>query len=368
MVYTPRFNTAEEQLQNSIDKRRAESMAVLTQVQNNVPQDSLVRTASVVFQPGEGELLMAGGDWQRPLTRHALGQASSRVGFPQGYAADVMAEKGGVGREVVARALTTLYAAEDPERKFLVRAVNGKVHGVLSDAYRRLDARPGLDAFISAVQKVGAVPYGGVVTDTRVQVKAILPRIFTLGSTVTDPHGTRFTDQIIIGLAWSNSDFGVGKYSLNLYTERVRCLNGMIMEALFATRHVGGRLEEGDFFSERTHKLDTATMVSATKDYVTAHLAPSAVEKTVGLLQAAASKSLDLESEINGVLKRALTKGEIKGLTSALQSVNENEMPLGPPTPYRMANALAWLANSDETEPDRKLDLQKLAGTYLKAA
>lgn len=361
---------AENLLAKAIRERLAQSQSVIDHVQNNVPQDRLLRTAAVTFRD-DADLTINGGtnggSFTAPLTRHALGQAASRVGFPASYAADVMAEKGTVGREVVARALTTLYAAEPTTRKMLVRSVNGKVHGIMSDAYRRLDSRPGVDAFIGAVSALGAVPYGGVVTDTRVVIKAILPRVFVLGSQRTDGHGDRFHDAIALGLSLSNSDFGAGTYKLNLYVERVLCLNGMIGEAAFAQRHLGARLEEGDFYSERTHRLDSATMVSATKDYVKAILSPEGVEKTVAILQNAATTKLDLEAEINSVLKKTMTKEEIKGLTAALQSVNEDEMPLGPPTPWRMANAISWLAGKAE-DADRSVDLQRMAGKYLRAA
>jgi hypothetical protein len=355
-------------LEKAIKERLARSQEIIRHVQDNVPQDRLLKASAVWFAPNTAgrldELVMtagnANGSFTQPLTRYALGQAAGRVGFPAAYAADVMAERGGVGRKVVADALTTLWAAQEPVKKILVRSVNERIHGVLSDAFRRLDCRPGVDAFIGAVQKFGAVPYGGEITDTRVAIRAILPRIFKLGS------GT-WNDSVAIGIILRNSDFGAARYSLALYVERVRCLNGMIGEMLFAQTHLGGRLDEADFYSDRTHKLDGATMVSATKDYVKALLAPEGIERTVAVLQEAASKSLDLQHELDAVLKKAMTKEELKQVTAALQSVDEDEMPLGPPTAYRMSNAISWVANH-AIDPDRSLDLQRLAGNYLKAA
>jgi hypothetical protein len=42
-------------------------------------------------------------------------------------------------------------------------------------------------------------------------------------------------------------------------------------------------------------------------------------------------------------------------------------MPLGPPSYYRMANAISWVAGQVE-DADRGLDLQRLAGKYLAPA
>lgn len=347
------------------------AQATIAHVQENVPKDRLLKASAVWFAPQADQLVMtagsANGAFTQPLTRYALGQAAGRVGFPAAYAADVMAERGEIGRKVVADALTTLWAASDPTKKVLVRSVNERVHGVLSDAFRRLDCRPGVDAFCKEAAAVGAVPVEGVITDTRIAIKAILPRLFRLGNVKTDPHGDKFTDTVAIGIVLRNSDFGAARYSMALYVLRVLCLNGMIGEQIMAQTHVGARLDEADFFSDRTHKLDAATMVSATRDYVKAFLSKDGVERTVAVLQEAATKSLDLKAEIDTVLKKSMTKAELQSVTAALQSVNPDEMPLGPPTPYRMANALAWVANASD-DPDRKLDLQRLAGNYLRAA
>lgn len=362
---------AESILARSIKEKLADSQRVIDHVQNHIPVDRLVRAQAVAFREEGEQLVMAagtnGGSFAQPLTRYALWQAAARVGFPAGYAADLMQERGALGREVVGRALTTLWNAEAATKKVLVRSVDDKIHGVLTDAFRRLDARPAVDAFIGAVQKFGAVPYGGEVTDTRVAIKALLPRIFRLGSEHVDPHGDRFNDAVAIGVILRNSDFGAARYSLALYIERVMCLNGLIGEMLFAQTHVGARLDEADFFSDRTHKLDAATMVSATKDYVGALLAPEGIERTVSVLQRAASEKLDMQKELEGALKKAMTKEELKQVTAALQSVNENEMPLGPPTPWRMSNAISWVAGQAE-DGDRRLDLQRLAGSYLRPA
>lgn len=348
-------------LTRSIERKRAGVENTVRHIMENVPSDTLLRSAGVHFSKGDGlGVLMEGnGTFSQPLTRYALGQAAAKVGFPSAYAADVQAERGEVGRSVVAQALTTLYADEPSTKKVLVRSVNGKVHGVLSDAFRRLDCRPAADAFIGEIQKHGAVLYEGNVTDTRVALKAILPRVFSLG----EPG--KWNDAVALGICLRNSDFGAARFSLAVYVERVRCLNGMIGEQIFAQTHIGGRLDEADFFSEKTHKLDSDTVVSATQDYVKALLSPVGIAGTLAVLNAAASKALDLTEEIGSVLKKSLTKEELKGVIGALQSVNEDEMPLGPPTAYRMANALSFLAASAD-DGDRALELQRLAGQYLK--
>ena len=370
--------TAEQILTAKLDSSRASTATVIERIQNEQPQDRLVLRPTACFDSSGDELLMRTPHSAEPLTRYSLGQACGNVHFPAAYANDVIVERGPLGRKVIADALTTLYAAEPKERtvgqsrktipnRMLVRSVRGRIHGIMSDAYRRLDSRPGVDAFCAAAQQFGAVPIEGTITDTRIAIKAVLPKVFTLGRTRKDVHGDSFKDSVAIGVILRNSDFGAGKYSIAMYLLRVLCLNGMIGEMLLAQTHIGARLEEADFFSKRTLELDSDTMVSATRDYVGAFLSPEGVERTVGLLNDAVGREIDLEHELNSTLKKAMSKDELKAVTAALQSVNEEEMPLGPPSAYRMANALSWVAGKS-TDSDRRLDIERLAGDYLKAA
>lgn len=339
------MNDATAKLQSIIDLGRAKAATAINYIQDNVPQDALLAMPAAHFSDVDHVRLN-----DRELTRHALGQACGRVGFPAGYAADIIGTD--VGRRVVSGALNQLWHADT--RRVLTRTVQGKVHGIMSDSFRRIDCRPLVEAFANAAARIGAVPVDGVVTDTRLAIKAVFPEPFLVGG----------RDAVALGVVLRNSDFGAGAFSISAYVMRLLCLNGMIGEKLFQQRHLGGRLEEADFFSERTHRLDAATMTSSTVDYVTGLLGADGRQRTVELLERAATERLDPEAELG---KLRLSKAESGLVRSALQSVDEAEMPLGPPSPYRMANAIGWAAGQ-VTDADRKLDLERLAGEYLKAA
>ena len=71
-------------------------------------------------------------------------------------------------RELLAHNLKTIFANRFGKSRYLLRSVHGEVRGFLSDRYRRLDSRPIIEAFATAVRQKGALPYDGYVTDTKV--------------------------------------------------------------------------------------------------------------------------------------------------------------------------------------------------------
>jgi hypothetical protein len=97
-----------------------------------------------------------------------------------------------------------------------VRTLNNEVRGFLSDSYRRLDSRPIIEAFVTGVQRLGALPYKGIVTDTKVAIQAILPDVF---ETVIPGEVLAFV------LSLENSDFGNGALSLRVGALRIWCDN-----------------------------------------------------------------------------------------------------------------------------------------------
>jgi len=52
------------------------------------------------------------------------------------------------------------------------------VRKFLSDSYRRIDSRPVVEAFATAGQEKGALPYEGYVTDTKIVIQAIMPEVY----------------------------------------------------------------------------------------------------------------------------------------------------------------------------------------------
>lgn len=81
-----------------------------------------------------------------------------------------------------------------------------------------------------------------------------------------------------------------------------------------------------------------------------------------GIRQAEAKK-VDWRHASSAVSKRLL-KGELEEVRKAFESDDVINLPAGQ-SMWRMSNALSWLAGQQLTNPDRQMELQRLAGEVL---
>lgn len=340
---------------------------VIEQVQNDVPTDALVPGKKLRFAvaPETKELVMAqevAGDKlgailpDRPILTihdHALQQIAARPSIRNlSTVVNELYGKGEWGKELIAHNLNEIYSHMNGQR-YLLRSVRGEVRGFLSDAYRRLDSRPLLEAFIGAVRKFGARPVDGFALQTKMNVRAILPMVF-------EP----FKGEIMaFGAQLSDSDFGDGKLGVSGFVLRMWCTNLATTEDVLSQIHLGRRLSDNVAFSEHTLRLDTETMASAVNDVAAHVLGPSAVNQYIDLVKRANDEKVEPD-KIHAWAKKNLTKSESDAAVNRFNSADVEMLPPGQ-TRWRWSNALSWLANETEDE-HRKLELQEFAGGILK--
>jgi hypothetical protein len=236
--------------------------------------------------------------------------------------------------------------------KFLVRTLNNEVRGFLSDSYRRLDSRPIIEAFVTGVQRLGALPYKGIVTDTKVAIQAILPDVFDVIP----------GEVIAFVLSLENSDFGNGALSLRVGALRIWCDNLAVFEENMRQIHLGRRLDENIVFSQRTYLLDTKTTVSALEDIIGVQLNREGLKRRMELLAVTAQKAVDPQAAMK-MLKHSLGVGQAQQVIDAYKSADIEMLPAGNDA-WRLSNAISWIAGK-ETDGEKKLDLMKLAGKVL---
>lgn len=312
--------------------------------------DALEATEEVQRAKG---LVVKVGDKARPeaIHDHALGQLAARAEIPSAYLRELAR-----GKEwqmaLAAEILSKHYTHGNGTDKYLVRSVLNQVRGVLSSSYRRLDSRPLVEAFAEECQKVGAVPVNGTVTDTRIALKAVVPIVYT------PVPG----EAMVFGIEWSNSDFGHGKHSLRVFLERLWCLNGATLENALGQVHLGREISDDIEISERTRNLDTQASMSALRDVMQATLSKGAVEKVCQAIQAAQSQGVEWRN-VKGALGKRLLKGELDEAEKLFKSEEVVTLPAGQ-SRWRASNVLSWMAGKSE-DPNRKLDLQRLAGEIL---
>jgi hypothetical protein len=251
---------ARTKLETLIEKGRQSAAAVIDKVQSEVPTDVIVPAPRLRIGNDAGRLF---GLWDEGSpsmgTRvafhdHALQQACERAEVPWAFAEKLRA-KGEWGVSLLADNLHSLLSRQTG-RRFLIRSVNGEARGFLSDRFRRLDSRPIIDAFCQAAGQVGALPIEGHALDTKVAIKAILPRVF-------EPVPN---EVMAFGAMLSNSDYGNGALSLRVFMLRLWCTNYAITDEALRQVHLGGQLPDDVSFSERTLNLDTARSASMIRD------------------------------------------------------------------------------------------------------
>jgi hypothetical protein len=339
-------------MEQKIEAGRASALALIERVNTTVPADAIVRTRALNFvDAGNGVQVEVSSD-PRAIHRHALGQMAAKAGIPGAYLAELAAGQEPWQRALAAHVLNQHFGSGQPADKYLVRSVNGEVRGFLSDRYRRLDSRPLIEAFAEACGAVGAVPVDGVVSDTRLALKAFLPMVF-------EPVPN---EVMCLGIEWGNSDFGAARHTVRAMIWRLWCTNKATMEDSLAQVHLGRQLGDDIQFSQRTYDLDTRASVSALRDVVRGVLGPAKVNTLLDTIKTANEKKIEWKN-VKTALARRLLKGEMTQVEAAYESEDVVNLPAGK-SAWRASNAISWIAGKT-ADADRRLELERVAGELV---
>jgi hypothetical protein len=350
-------NAYVEVLERKLANGSARAAQVVEGIFRDIPTDRIARIGAVRWVATKRGVVAEVGDDALLPTGYALGQIAERAGVPAPYLRELAAPRAEEGEEakawradLAAHILSKHYAAANG--RALVRSVNSSLRGWLSDRYRRLDSRPLVEALVKEAEGVGAIPWEGSSTETRVAIKVIIPEVI-------EPLPGEY---MLVGAEWSNSDYGNGTNGIRSFAIRVACLNGMTRENLLKQVHLGGRLSEDVSMSDRTHRLDTAASVSALRDVVRGALGPGRVERITEQLRAAAERHVTAGA-LRARVEKTQPKAIAKSIVDAFESEDVINLPAGP-NAWRASNAISWIARHTEDE-ERRLDLERLAGSLV---
>jgi hypothetical protein len=347
-MLTVNKNEAITKLNRLIEDGRQNAGQVIAHVMKNQPQDYVVKASALQFA-GNGGLRVALSNAEFGVHRFALGQIAEVANLPVKFLDSLSASEW--GRALIAHNLSEIFSHRETKRH-LVRTLNGEVRGFLSDSYRRLDSRPIVEAFVTGVQRLGALPYKGLVTDTKICIQAILPDVFE-----AIPG-----EVIAVVLSLENSDFGNGALSLRIGALRIWCDNLAVFEENMRQIHLGRRLDENVVFSQKTYLLNTRTTVSALEDFIGVQLNREGLKRRMELLAVTTQKAVDPQAAMR-MLKDALGVGQAQQVIDAYKSADIEMLPAGN-NAWRLSNAISWIAGK-ETDGEKKLELVKLAGRVL---
>ena len=344
-------------LEDYIGRAKARAAQPIERILTEVPTDHIAQGAVLDFDTGtDGRARVKLGADGSPLVLHdnALSQFADKAGIGMTYLRHLQEQKSPWAQSLLAHTLKEHAHEVLPSERFLVRSHAGQARAMLSDRFRRIDCRPGLDALLGESQKVGALVSDAVVTDVRASVRVLIPRVLEVSP----------GEFIVLGLAWANSDYGKGAQSLALFALRVWCLNGATLEQEMRQVHLGGRLTDWEIrYSERTIAADSRATTLAMRDTARALLSPAHMERTTDMIRTAASQAIDVKGKTADLRKR-LGKTLADRIAETYTSADVEALPPGN-TAWRLSNAISWVAKQDDVDAETRLDLEKEAGAAL---
>jgi hypothetical protein len=274
---------------------------------------------------------------------HALGQLCSRVSISRAYIQGLLNSRQAWATQLVLHNLQELYSKRVGHKRFLIRAVDGQLRGMLSNAYKRLDSAFLVDEFAKNARAVGARPFDAFTTDLRVAVQAILPQKWKVKE-----------DEISVGVMMRNSDFGAGPAEVKFFITTGGY--SLVSQKGVKRTHRGRRLREEQAFNDRIKQEDSGKIAEDMQTHIVQHLEPSNIEAVMAEVELSASTKVDVD-KVEGMLKNLeLTEEEISAILVHYSAHAQ--------TLYQLASAIAWVASS-QRDMERKLDLMDTAGGLL---
>lgn len=383
----PIIATTEHNRQNAmaaldryIANARTRAEGGIERIMSEVPKDQIIRGGAIAFSALPSADVCVSAPFTATMHDNALTQFADKAQIPMGYvrhlqdeARAIEVENANVQSTILRRTGSTdgyiprtnwaanLLAQSLNEHathklsndRYLVRGVATQVRAFLSDKFRRVDCRPGLDALLQVSNSVGALVSDAVVTDIRASVRIIVPKVYEISP----------GEFVVFGVSWKNSDFGRGAQDLSMFALRLWCYNGAVLESGVRQIHLGGRLSDDLSYSERTMRLDAAATSSAIRDTAKAFLSDVKVAESAALLTAAASEGVDAKAKLADLRKR-LGKGIADKVGEAFNRPDVEELPPGNTT-WRWSNAISWVAKQPDTNAETRLDLENEAGAVL---
>lgn len=308
---------------------------------------------------------------------HALGQVCSVANFPRQFARRL--RQGPLWeKELLEHNLNELMHRgkfldrRKQKAKYLQRIVgtgsSAELRGFLTRSFNRhLASLPLLRGFMVGCNEVGARPIEATTSAVRFSLKCFLPHIF-------EPVDGEF---VTFGVTWSNSDFGSGRMKVAMSALRVNSGTMSVLEDSMSRVHIGSIIEESDLqLDDETMAKEVDAQVAMIMDVVKKQLSPDPVNSLCEAIRIAHETQVPWH-RIKSELGKILQKKELEGIEEMLKKGSDDIEDLPPAginadgdpiaTRWWASNVVGWMADREQN-PDRKSDLQILAGTVLKAS
>lgn len=304
----------------------------------------------------DGERLTWGSDatkvYEEPMTPLASGQLMTYLGVPSRFVDRLRTD----APDLISINANRLLQTKKYTDKRMLRTMRGEVRAWLSDGFHRLDYIDVIKRILPMIDEAGYDITSANVTDNKLYVHVVSPRA---------EGEIRLNDPVRFGWIVSDSEVGLGKLSIQLFVDRLRCLNGMVIPEFSKKRaHIGGRVEASDDYlvavsSETTKAADDALWFGI-RDHIKEFSTTSGIKRVMDRLKE------QTEAKVEGDPKAVCETLANKFLLNEEEtmSVLYNFLEGGDRTKWGLANAVTALANTHDNY-DRGVEYEKIGGDLL---
>lgn len=287
-------------------------------------------------------------------------------------------------------------------KRFMVRTLDNHVRAFMSDSYKPRDNFDLVNAVLEPISESGAQITRLDLTERRMYIRALHPewkerverqnldvqtreQIFQswMADLKADDEGNipYFSrqdpnhmlgdggfglrsdwddDWIIPGVVIQNSEIGQGMTTVAPFALRQICMNGTVMDATIAVRHVGSNASVLDgFLSPETIKQENALVWAQMRDITRATFDPALFKQMVEKMNQAANELIQHPVE---AVDRAIGQFDID--KNLRQQLLNQLVAGGDPTKWGLLNAVTAVAQRQEDFDDR-MHLETVGGRML---
>lgn len=340
------------------------ALALEIERQATTRKDYLCQTNAIRMVPVEGDKadvqLTMQGNGTLDINGHAHRQLGEHVGVPAKYYDRMRTE----APALLAQNVNHWLDANPAKR--LVRTLDGRARAFLSDGYRPLENADLCEVALPVLMKAGVEIVSCEVTESRLYIKAVDPRVVRQIGTkrVVDGKMVDF-DAVCPSLCLSNSEVGMGALSVEVGMFTHACKNMAIFrESSLRKYHIGAKHEltanVAQLLTDRTKRITDAAIWSQVSDVIQGAFNDVNFEKNIQPVQA---MTLDkIESDPVKVIELAskrfnFNEGEQK---SVLRHLIEG----ADLTRYGLFNAITRTAE-DAGDYDRATELERAGGGII---
>jgi len=333
-------------------------LAMEIERRRELKRDYLVPTQKLAMSP---DLQISAGDLTVGVNDLAHGQIAAHTGIPKAYY-DRMKQE---APALLADNVNQWFAAK-PETRML-RTLDGKARAFLSDRYRALENEDLAEAALPAIADLGLDIMSCEITDRRLYIKAVDPRV----TRELSKHNAKFGDggHTIVrvlspAITISNSEVGLGMLSILGGTYDGFCSNlATFGERSLKKYHVGAKHELGDdvysLLSDNTRRISDAALWAQVGDIFKIAFDRAKFDALVNKIEGAAEDKIDDAVRVVDLSAKRFALNDTEK-TSVLKRLIEG----ADLSRMGLHNAITR-ASQDVADYDRATELERVGGQVI---